>query len=127
MIETEGLTEIMATIRMAITTTIIIIKILPMKNTMTNTIKNTLPLSSIILSSAFLHSCASVSGAGVADYNKDGVISSAEASQYHRQKDIEDRNVYTESLKRRNATNTVRDTRDAASSARSVKNIFQNW
>ena len=74
-----------------------------------------------------LHSCASVSGAGVADYNGDGYISDAEAAQYHRQKDVEDRNVYTESNKRRNATNTIRDTRDGAYYARDLKNIINNF
>ena len=80
------------------------------------------------LSPFVFSSCASsVSGAGVADYNRDGVISPAEAAQYHRQKDIEDRNVYTESNKRRNVTNTVKDTHDAARAAWNLKNILQNW
>ena len=74
-----------------------------------------------------LSNCASTQNASVADYNGDGVISQAEAAQYHRQKDIEDRNVYTESNKRRNATNTVRDVNDAAWHARSIKNTFKYW
>ncbi len=75
----------------------------------------------------FVASCASVQNASVSDYNGDGVISRAEAAQYHRQKDIEDRNVYTESNKRRNAVNTVRDARDAAWSARDLKNAIRYW
>ncbi len=80
------------------------------------------------LGSALLFAnCASVQNASVSDYNGDGVISRAEAAQYHRQKDIEDRNVYTESNKRRNAVNTVNDARDAAWSARDLKNIIRHW
>jgi len=74
-----------------------------------------------------LSNCASVQSAAVADYNHDGVVSRAEAAQYHRQKDIEDRNVYTESNKRRNAVNTVRDVRDATWAAHSIRNTFRYW
>ncbi|WP_435892825.1 hypothetical protein [Oceaniferula spumae] len=80
-----------------------------------------------ILSALTLSNCASVQSAAVADYNRDGVISRAEASQYHRQKDIEDRNVYTESVKRRNVTNTVRDARDTAWAARDLRNTIRYW
>jgi hypothetical protein len=74
-----------------------------------------------------LSNCASVQSAAVADYNGDGVVSRAEAAQYHRQKDIEDRNVYTESNKRRNAVNTVRDVRDVGWAARSIRNTARYW
>jgi hypothetical protein len=65
--------------------------------------------------------------ASVADYNGDGVISDAESRQYHKQASVQERNAYTESVKRRNAVNTTRDARDAASNARSFKNVLQNW
>lgn len=80
-----------------------------------------------IAAALVLSNCASTQTASVADYNGDGAISRAEAAQYHRQKDIEDRNVYTESVKRRNAYNTVRDVRDTAWAARSLRNTIRYW
>lgn len=75
-----------------------------------------------------LCSCASMQSAHqVADYNGDGVISDAEYKQFQKQKNIEDRNVYSESVKRTNAVNTVRDVRDAAGAASSTVNIFRNF
>ena len=79
------------------------------------------------LSPFFLSSCASTQNYGVADFNRDGVISNAEYLQYQKQKDIEDRNVYSESVKRRNATNTVRDARDAVGGVRDLRNIIRNF
>ena len=54
-------------------------------------------------------SCATMQTAGVADFNGDGLISDAESKQYHKQASIQERNVYTESAKRRNAVNTMGD------------------
>lgn len=74
-----------------------------------------------------LASCASTQNASVADYNGDGVISNAEYQQYNKQKDIEDRNVYTESVKRRNAVNTTRDVRDSLWNARAISDTIKNF
>ncbi len=72
-----------------------------------------------------LASCASVTTAQQqADYNGDGFVSAAENAQFQRQKNVEDRAVYTESVKRRNATNTVRDARDAARAFDDIRRIF---
>lgn len=72
-------------------------------------------------------SCASMQNASVADYNGDGVISNAEAAQYHKQAGIQERNVYTESVKRRNAVNTTRDVRDSLWNARAISNTIKNF
>ena len=90
-------------------------------------IKNSLVYLSAALTCLVSSNCASISGAGVADYNRDGVISQAEAAQYNRQKDVEDRNVFTESNKRENAVDTVRDLNSAARNMRSFKNVLQNF
>ncbi len=88
--------------------------------------KNLLILPAIAALS--LSSCASMQSANqVADYNGDGVISNAEYAQFQKQKNIEDRNVYSESVKRTNAVNTVRDVRDATGAASSTVNIFRNF
>ncbi len=80
------------------------------------------------LAALALSSCASMQSANqVADYNGDGVISNAEYAQFQKQKNIEDRNVYSESVKRTNAVNTVRDVRDATGAASSTVNIFRNF
>ncbi len=72
-----------------------------------------------------LASCASISTAHQqADYNGDGFVSAAENQQFQRQKNVEDRAVYSESVKRRNATNTVRDARDAARAFDDIRKIF---
>ncbi len=81
-----------------------------------------------VIAALGLSSCASMQSANqVADYNGDGVISNAEYAQFQKQKNIEDRNVYSESVKRTNAVNTVRDVRDAAGAASSTVNIFRNF
>ncbi|MBK1834603.1 hypothetical protein [Roseibacillus ishigakijimensis] len=72
-------------------------------------------------------SCASVQNSSVADYNGDGVISDAEAKQYHKQAGIQERNVYTESVKRRNAVNTVGDVTETAGNVRMLKGILQSF
>ncbi len=77
---------------------------------------------------AALSSCASVSSAQQhADYNRDGFVSQAESAQYNRQKNVEDRAVYSESVKRRNVTNTVRDTADTLHHARRAQNLFKGF
>ncbi|ESQ16256.1 MAG TPA: hypothetical protein DDY14_00595 [Chromatiaceae bacterium] len=55
-----------------------------------------------------------------ADYNGDGVISDAEFKQFNKQASVQERNVYTESVKRRGAVNTVRDVNETVWSARSI-------
>ena len=72
-------------------------------------------------------SCASTQNASVANYNGDGVISNAESAQYHKQAGIQERNVYTESVKRRNAVNTTRDVRDTLWNARSIQNTIKHF
>lgn len=83
--------------------------------------------SLVALASLFTN-CASLQSANqVADYNRDGLVSDAEYKQYMKQKNVEDRNVYSESTKRRNATNTVRDVRDTVGAARSATWMLRNW
>ena len=72
-----------------------------------------------------LVSCASVQNASVADYNGDGVISDAESKQYHKQAGIQERNVYTESVKRRNAVNTTGDVREGLGNVLGTRNILR--
>lgn len=72
-------------------------------------------------------SCASMQNASVADYNGDGLVSDAEAKQYHKQAGVQERNVYTESVKRRNAVNTSRDVRDTLWNARSIQNTIRSF
>lgn len=68
-----------------------------------------------------LSNCASFQSANqVADYNGDGVVSNAEYVQFNKQKNVEDRNVYSESVKRRNVVNTVGDVNDTIWNARSA-------
>lgn len=75
-----------------------------------------------------LASCASFSTAQQqADYNRDGFVSSAENAQFQRQKNVEDRAVYSESVKRRNVTNTVGDTADTLYNAHRVRNLWRGF
>ncbi len=77
---------------------------------------------------AGLSSCASFANANqLADYNRDGVITNAEYAQYQKSRNVEDRAVYSETIKRENMVNTVRDVRDAAGAASSTVNIFRNF
>jgi hypothetical protein len=70
---------------------------------------------------ALFCSCASTQNAQqVADFDGDGYISDAEKKQFDKQASVQERNVYTESTKRRNATNTVRDANQAVWGARSL-------
>ena len=82
----------------------------------------------LVAMAGFLSNCASMQSANqVADYNRDGLVSDAEYKQYMKQKNVEDRNVYSESTKRRNAVNTVRDVRDTVGAARSASWMLRNW
>lgn len=45
----------------------------------------------------------------LSDYDGDGYVSDAEYKQYMKQRNVEDRAVYSESVKRRNVANTVTD------------------
>ena len=84
-------------------------------------------LIGLATASCTLCQCASVQNSSVADYNRDGSISDGEYHQYNKQKNIEQQNVYTERAKRENAADTVRDARDAAWNARSLKDILNNF
>lgn len=65
--------------------------------------------------------------ASVADYNGDGVISDAEARQYQKQASVQERNVFTESVKRRNAVNTTRDVRQGIGDILGTRNLLRNF
>lgn len=78
----------------------------------------------IILPFLALANCATMQNASVADYNGDGVISDAESKQYHKQASIQERNVYTEATKRRNAVDT---TRDATRGLQNISNFRSTW
>ena len=55
-----------------------------------------------------------------ADYNGDGAISDAEYKQFQKQAAVQERNTYTESVKRRGAVNTVHDVNEVIWTARSL-------
>jgi len=79
----------------------------------------------LILPVVALSSCASFSTAQQqADYNRDGFVSSAENAQFQRQKNVEDRAVYSEGVKRRNVTNTVRDGADTIYHGKRIQNML---
>jgi hypothetical protein len=68
-----------------------------------------------------LTGCAATMNAQQAsDYDGDGVVSDAEYKQFHKQADVQERNVYTESVKRRGAVNTVHDVNETVWTARSI-------
>ncbi len=92
-------------------------------NNLTKTMKALL----LVIPALAFASCASTQNASVADYNGDGVISNAEAAQYHKQAGVQERNVYTESVKRRNAVNTTRDVRDGLWNINSIKNTIERF
>lgn len=81
-------------------------------------------MKSIIASAtmmALLTGCAATMNAQqAADYNGDGVISDAEFKQFNKQAAVQERNVYTESTKRRGAVNTVHDVNETVWTARSI-------
>ena len=72
-------------------------------------------------------SCASMQTAGVADFNRDGVISDAESKQYHKQAAVQERNVYTESTKRRNVVNTMGDINEGLYNAHLTRALIRAW
>ena len=79
------------------------------------------PILLIVPLALALASCASTMTAQQsADYDGDGYISDAEHKQFNKQKNVEDRAVYTESVKRRNVANTVRDANDIVWGTRSL-------
>jgi len=70
---------------------------------------------------ALLAGCAAtMSAQQAADYNGDGVVSDAEFKQFNKQASVQERNVYTESVKRRGAVNTVHDVNESVWTARSI-------
>lgn len=81
--------------------------------------KTYLPL--LVLLVLVLNGCAATMNAQqAADYNGDGVVSDAEFKQFNKQASVQERNVYTESVKRRGAVNTVRDVNETIWTARSI-------
>ncbi len=56
----------------------------------------------------------------LSDYDGDGYVSDAEYKQYMKQRNVEDRAVYSESVKRRNISNTVQDANRTVWGARSI-------
>ena len=75
-----------------------------------------------------LASCASVMPAQqVADYDGDGLISDAEQKQFNKQAQVQERNVYTQGVKRRDVANTVRDANDIVWGSRSIVRGIENF
>jgi hypothetical protein len=78
-------------------------------------------LVSILSLALLLTGCAAtMSAQQAADYDGDGAISDAEYKQYNKQANVQERNVYTESVKRRGAVNTVHDVNEVVWTARSI-------
>jgi hypothetical protein len=72
-------------------------------------------------SAILLIGCAATMNAQqAADYNGDGVVSDAEFKQFNKQASVQERNVYTESVKRRGAVYSVRDFNETVWTARSI-------
>jgi uncharacterized protein YceK len=75
----------------------------------------------LLMMSALIGGCAStMSARQAADYNGDGAISDAEYKQFNKQAAVQERNVYTESVKRRGAVNTVHDVNESVWTVRSI-------
>ena len=68
----------------------------------------------------FTGCAATMSAQQASDYNGDGMVSDAEYKQFNKQAAVQERNVYTESVKRRGAVNTVRDVNETIWTARSI-------
>ena len=81
----------------------------------------------LVLPALAFASCASMQTAGVADFNGDGVISDAESKQYHKQASVQERNVYTESTKRRNVVNTMGDVNEGLYNAHLTRALIRAW
>ncbi len=86
-----------------------------------------LSITSLGIISVLLTSCASFQGPGVADYNRDGVITDAEYNAYYTNKSIENLNVNTERNKRMNAAGVFRDTRNTLWDAHSIRHAIRSW
>lgn len=67
-----------------------------------------------------LPSCATFDDGRVADYNHDGVVSDAEYKQYNKQASVQATNVEVETMKRRNAVNTLGDVNESIWTVRSM-------
>lgn len=63
----------------------------------------------------------------VADYDGDGLISDAEQKQFNKQAQVQERNVYTQGVKRRDVANTVRDANDIVWGSRSIVRGIENF
>jgi len=75
----------------------------------------------LLMMSALIGGCAStMSARQAADYNGDGAVSDAEYKQFNKQAAVQERNVYTESVKRRGAVNTVHDVNESVWTVRSI-------
>jgi hypothetical protein len=72
-------------------------------------------------------SCASMQGAEVADYNRDGVISDAESRQYQKQANVQQTNVVTERMKMEHGTESLRNVRDGVGAASDTVNTLRNF
>ncbi len=79
----------------------------------------------LVLPLMLLANCASMQNASVADYNGDGLVSDAERNQYYKQQGVQRENVYTESVKRRNAVNTTRDVRQGLGNVLGARNLLR--
>jgi hypothetical protein len=76
----------------------------------------------VLVALAFaLSGCAATMNAQqTSDYDGDGAVSDAEYKQFNKQAAVQERNVYTESVKRRGAVNTVHDVNEVIWTARSI-------
>ncbi len=81
----------------------------------------------LILPALLLANCASLQTASVADFNGDGAISAAENQQYNTQQSVQRENVYTESVKRRNAVNTTGDALEGVRNVRNLRDVFRSF
>ena len=79
----------------------------------------------LVLPILALASCASFQNSSIADYNGDGAVSDAELKQFNKQASVQERNVYTESVKRRNAVNTTNDVRQSIGNVLGSRNLLR--
>jgi hypothetical protein len=71
---------------------------------------------------SLLPSCATFQSAAVADINGDGLISDAEYKQWHKQKSVESSNIEVETMRRRNAVNTLGDLNESVWTVHGIRN-----